>query len=199
MTFNEVSRIAQAEDKSTDLVEVRRDFYPALREYIQRVKAEGEDEIRRDPYSLKATGLQNEIKKAQQKASIIVDKRMRKIMLMAARTASGAKLDLGKLTEEERTFYDNVLEEVKACRSATLEGQILATKHTVPISPCAIPASGSPGAEGGQMVLIRCLDDIPTFNANGKDYRLGREDVAYVPASVGCGLVKDGKAVEIGR
>ena len=31
-----------------------------------------------------------------------VFKRMRKIMLMAMRTASGAKLDLGKLTEEER-------------------------------------------------------------------------------------------------
>jgi len=203
LTFNEVSRIAQAEDKSTDLVEVRRDFYPALREYIKRVKAEGEEEIRRDPYSIKATGLQNEIKKAQQKASIIFDKRMRKIMLMAMRTASGAKLDLAKLTDEERTFYENVLEEVKACKSLAMDGVTLATKHTVSISPCALPVpSGdvsSPQCSSSQMVLIRVLENIPAFKAEDREYKLSHEDVIYVPASVGCILVREGKAIEIGR
>jgi hypothetical protein len=203
LTFNEVSRIAQAEDKSTDLVEVRRDFYPALREYIHRVKGEGEEEIRRDPYSIKATGLQNEIKKAQQKSSIIFEKRMRKIMLMAMRTASGAKLDLGKFTDEERIFYDSVLEDVRACKSSAMDGQVMATRHTIPVSPCALPVN--PGKENGtdaaqgQLVLIRVLDDIPFFKVAGQEYRLSREEVIYLPAAVGCNLVRDGKAIEIGR
>jgi DNA replication initiation complex subunit (GINS family) len=202
LTFNEVSRIAQAEDKSTDLVEVRRDFYPALREYIKRVKAEGEEEIRRDPYSIKATGLQNEIKKAQQKASIIFDKRVRKIMLMAMRTASGAKLELAKLTEEERIFYDNVLEEVRACKSLAMDGVALATKHTVPVSPCALPVASETAVATGQaaqMVLIRILEDIPSFKAADREYKLNHEDVIYVPSSIGCVLVREGKAVEISR
>lgn len=200
LTFNDVSRIAQAEEKSTDLAEVRRDFYPALREYIRRVKAEGEDEIRKDPYSIKANGLQNEIKKAQQKSAIIFEKRMRKIMLMAIRTSFGAKLDLTKLTEEERSFYDSVLEEVKATKSLTMDGQAIATRHSVPVSPCAMPKNEGSGEEekgGSEMVLVRILDDIPPFIGGGKEYCLSREEMAHLPSSIGCALVKNGKAVEV--
>lgn len=203
LTFNEVSAISKNEERSSDLTEVRKDFYPALREYIARVKADGDEEMKRDPYSLKSNGLTNEIKKATQKANIIFEKRMRKILLMAMRSAYGGKVDLVRLTEEEKQCFDAVLEEVQACKSLAMDGQSMVTRHNVPTSPCALssnPGKGI-GSETGheQMVLIRVLDNIPVFKAADRVYKFNREEVVYLPSSVGCELVRDGKAIEISR
>lgn len=203
LTFNEVSAISKNEERSSDLTEVRKDFYPALREYINRVKADGDEEMKSDPYSLKSNSLTNEIKKATQKANIIFEKRMRKILLMAMRSAYGGKVDLVRMTEEEKQCYDSVLEEVRACKSLAMEGQAMVTKHNAPASPCALSSNPSneirSEAVQAQMVLIRVLENIPVFKAADRVYRLNREEVVYLPASVGCGLVKDGKAIEISR
>jgi len=49
----------------------------------------------------------------------------------------------------------------------------------------------------GDLVLLRVLEDIPPFAGPNGTYRLGREDVVTLPASIGRALVKRGKAVEI--
>ena len=215
LTFNEVSQILKNEEKSSDLTEVRKDFYPALRDYVRRIKADGDEEMRRDPYSVKANSLTNEIKKATQKASIIFEKRMRKILLMALRTAYGGKVDLARLTDEEKQCFDAVVDEVRACKSSAMEGQVMATRHSTVVSQCAMPSpmreameqtrtdenvpnstDGEPG-QLGPMVMIRLLEDIPQFKGTNRQFKLSKEDVVFLPASFGCALVRTGKAVEI--
>ncbi|MFA5312175.1 MAG: hypothetical protein WC375_02515 [Methanomassiliicoccales archaeon] len=214
LTFREVSQLSKKEENTSDLQEVRRDLYAALREYIGRLKQDGDEEIKADPLSVKATGLTNEYKKASQKATIICQTRLRKITLMAVRAGFGARMDTTKLTEEEKDFYEAVLDEVKASKALALEGQVLTTKHSVNASPCALPVSANAGSEGEcvirpseqqgqdgkvQMVLVRVLEDIPPFKGSDRMYKLQKEDVVYLPAVFGCTLVRSGKAVEMGQ
>ncbi|QLH75077.1 MAG: DNA replication complex GINS family protein [Methanomassiliicoccales archaeon] len=210
LTFREVSQISKKEENSSDLQEVRRDLYPAMREYIRKLKEDCDEEIKVDPLSIKATGLTNEYKKASQKAVIICQTRLRKIMLMAVRAGFGARVDVQRMTEEEKEFFESVLEEVKATKALAIEGQVIATRRTVPVSPCAVPlkeevASSCPASidrdadEKVQMVLIRMLEDIPPFKGNDRTYRLSKEDVVHLPAVFGCALVRSGKAIEIGQ
>ncbi|MCE5297236.1 MAG: hypothetical protein LLG16_09075 [Euryarchaeota archaeon] len=210
LTFREVSQLSKKEENTSDLQEVRRDLYAALREYIGRLKQDGDEEIKADPLSVKATGLTNEYKKASQKATIICQTRLRKITLMAVRAGFGARMDTSKLTEEEKDFYESVLDEVKASKALALEGQVLTTKHSVNASPCALPVSMADDAGPGicktgddegkaQMVLVRVLEDIPPFKGSDRKYKLQKEDVVYLPAVFGCTLVRSGKAVELGQ
>lgn len=213
LTFREVSQLSKKEELSQDLQEVRKDIYPALREYIGKLKSDGDEEIKIDPLSVKATGLTNEYKKASQKSLIICQARMKKIMLMAVRAGFGARLETSRMTDEEKSFYESVLDEVKALKALTIEGQVLTTKRNVAASPCALPVSSANGSSGecslpaleqsqdgkAQLVLVRVLEDIPAFKGSGKTYKLAKEDVVYLPAVFGCTLVRSGKAVEIGQ
>lgn len=47
------------------------------------------------------------------------------------------------------------------------------------------------------LVLIRVLDDVPAFSGPKRDYVLGREDVAMVPAAIASILTDNGLAVPI--
>lgn len=56
------------------------------------------------------------------------------------------------------------------------------------------PEVSSPSAE---FVLLRILEDIPPFAGPSGTYRLGKEEIVTLPASIGKALVKRGKAMEI--
>jgi DNA replication initiation complex subunit (GINS family) len=221
LEFNEITLIYRNESKGGEPTEVRKDLYPAFREYLKRLKSEGEDEVRNDPTSMKASSMMSEIKKVTQKGSSIFQYRMSKIMNMALRAGMGSKVDTARLTPEEKDFFEAVVEEVVSCKSLALEGEKLSTKHSGPVSPCTVPVrerleGGSnempatslqdarscdkldgEGKEGSPLVLIRVLEDIPPFSSARRQYRLLREDVVYMPATYACVLVKNGKAVEI--
>lgn len=219
LEFNEITLIYRNESKGGEPTEVRKDLYPAFREYLKRLKSEGEDEVRNDPTSMKASSMMSEIKKVTQKGSSIFQYRMSKIMNMALRAGMGSKVDTVRLTPEEKDFFEAIVEEVVACRSQALEGEKLATRRSVPTSPCSVPVRekmdmaagnppscatiGVPGRSGNEdetttpLVLIRVLEDIPPFTSGKRQYRLMREDVVYMPATYACVLVKNGKAAEI--
>jgi DNA replication initiation complex subunit (GINS family) len=211
LEFNEITLIYRNESKGGEPTEVRRDFYPAFREYLKRLKSESEDEVRKDPTSMKASSMMSEIKKVMQKGSSIFQYRMSKIMSMALRAGMGSKVDTARLTPEEKDFFDAVVEEVVACRSFSLEGEKVATRRSVPTSPCSVPVKekmegsaplqpnscGGEDESGAPLVLIRVLEDIPPFTSGKRQYRLMREDIVYMPATFACVLVKNGKAIEI--
>ena len=94
LEFNEITLIYRNESKGGEPTEVRRDFYPAFREYLKRLKTDSEDEVRKDPTSMKASSMMSEIKKVTQKGSSIFQYRMSKIMSMALRAGMGSKVDI---------------------------------------------------------------------------------------------------------
>jgi DNA replication initiation complex subunit (GINS family) len=212
LNYNDITKIARTEQESTQLSEIRKDFYPSLREYLDRMKKESEEEIRRDPYSMKASSMQNEVKKVTQKGNQIFVSRQRKVMLMALRELSGGKGDVSRLTDEEKQFYDDVTNRLKAVKTAAMEGQgYVPMRTSTDDSVCGLVATmeaeslargNAPGiaAQTGSSrlnVFVRIIQDIPSWPVGPRVYVFSKEDIVNLPASVGCELVKNGKAVEI--
>lgn len=213
LNYNDITKIYRTEQGSTEISEIRKDFYPALREYIESMKKESEEEIRRDPYSSKASSKANEIKKVSQKGNQIFQFRQKKTMLMALRESNGGKVDTTRLTDEEKRFFEDITDRLKAVKSAAMDGQGYVPMHTSSDdSVCGLVASmeaesvargNAPGAAAqsgasSQMnVLVRIMQDVPSLAVGTRMYVLSKEDVVNLPAAVGCELVKGGKAIEI--
>ena len=49
------------------------------------------------------------------------------------------------------------------------------------------------------LILVRILEDLPPFAGGDRTYRLRKDDIANMPAAIGCALVKTGKAIEVPR
>ncbi len=215
INYKEVTEIHRKEQRSTDLMEVRRDLYPAYRNFVDRLKRESEEEIRKDPYSFKASSVSNEVKKVSTKGQQIFFMRMRKIINMATRASSGARIDLARLTEEEREMYDQVLRSINECRELTMGGKV--PEPHVPAPTCSVCSTVDQGQlkdalkmvngkdakeevetpQATERVLVRVLEDLPEIAGMDRPYRLGRNDVVNLPAPIGCALIKRGKAQEI--
>jgi DNA replication factor GINS len=220
-TYGDITKAYRNEERSTDLSDIRRDFYPALRAYLDALKRESEEEVRSSPYSVKATSLTSEIKKGMQKSQGVFQLRMKKIALMAVREALGGKVETSKLTEEEMTLFRDMVQSITECKATALDGAPPAPKPDV--SVCALVAEESrkveeqiypeiqgeaqkpsppvPAAKKEEaahtLILVRILEDLPPFAGGDRTYRLKKDDVANMPAAIGCALVKTGKAVEL--
>jgi hypothetical protein len=214
LNYNDITKIYRTEQGSTEISEIRKDFYPSLREYIERMKKESEEEIRRDPYSTKASSMANEIKKVTQKGNQIFQFRQRKAMLMALRESNGGKIDVSRLTDEEKRFFEDITDRLKAVKAAAMDGQgyvpmirggsddsvcgLVATMEAESVARGNLPGVAvQSGASSHLNVFVRIMQDIPSWPVGARIYVFSKEDVVNLPASVGCELVKSGKAVEI--
>jgi DNA replication initiation complex subunit (GINS family) len=212
LNYNDITKIYRTEQGSSEISEIRKDFYPSLREYIERMKKESEEEIRRDPYSTKASSMANEIKKVTQKGNQIFQFRQKKVMLMSLRESNGGRIDVSRLTDEEKRFFDDITDRLKAVKGAAMEGQgyvPMMRREGSDNSICGLVASmeaesvargNAPGASaqsGSLNVIVRIIQDIPSWPVGARIYAFSKEDVVNLPASVGCDLVKSGKAIEI--
>ena len=213
INYKEVTEIHRKEKNSPDLVEVRRDLYPAFRDYMERLRKESEEEIKKDALSFKATSMTNEFKKVSAKGNQIFFFRMRKITSMATRASEGSKMDLQRLTEEEREMYDQVLRAINECRDLSLEGKAPVPRNPAPSgSVCATVDQGQlrqalsmvngkipvqEQSKPAERVLVRILDDLPEIAGMDRPYRLAKNDVVNLPVPIGCALIKRGKAQEI--
>ncbi|MDH7509270.1 MAG: hypothetical protein QHH00_07735 [Methanomassiliicoccales archaeon] len=258
LNFDEVTEVYRREQRTKNVTEIRRDFYPALRDLVDRIRKEGEREMAIDQFSTKATILHNRLKKICEKAVQIFDFRIEKIILAALRAASGSKVDLERLTPEEREFYDRVYALIIEYRSILIgtekhlrggmaaapqeissmpnlpEDQIrreeIATRRIFEDSLAKQPESeearpfraivGAGSADVSKIsepessaesdrsisttppiqqdrIILRILEDLPTFAGPSRNYCLRKEDVVILPASIAKVLLAKGKAVEI--
>jgi DNA replication initiation complex subunit (GINS family) len=254
LTYEDVTNIWREEKKSKVLANVRKDFYPKLRELVQDLKRQHEQEVAADPYSTKARLLSQQINKLNEKAQQIFEFRTEKILLMALRATASGRADVGRMSEEEKSLFDSVLDRTKGCRAGVLasagrppalefeklkvpeRAEPLKAETTVAASPApevprALVTETRPAAEGPALfkseprrtttseiapkptlqeeklkeqaqgpqtvIIVRVLEDIPPFAGPKCTYKLMREDVATLPATIGKALVAKGKAVEI--
>jgi DNA replication factor GINS len=249
LTYEEVTEVYRKEQKTKNVTEIRKDFYPALRGLLDRLRKENEKEMTQERYSTKSVLLGNQIKKISDKAIQIFDFRAEKIMLAALRAAGGAKVEVDRLTEEEKVLFDCVMSLVQERRALVLELETKTKEELVGRStqPEEVPAATSAEAaaprsdkadddvgldEGitGAFVdkgapdeievgiqeepspapsrqdvqksledylVLRILEDIPSFAGPGRDYRLSKEDIVTLPTAIARALIGRGKAVEI--
>jgi len=121
-TFETLTEVYRREQRNKTISEVRKDFYPAMRECLENLKRESEREFAIDQFSTKAKLASNQLMKFQEKSAQVFEFRFGKLMDMALRAAQGAKLETTRLTVEEKEVYDKVYSLLKECRAVVLEG-----------------------------------------------------------------------------
>lgn len=113
MTFDELSELYRVEMKSASLTQPRKDLFKAMANLLTSLRQEYDRQMSIDPDSVMTEGAEQRRKKAERLSKDIVVLRTRKIATMAIRGAEGARNTLECLTDEEREYYDSMLDLTK--------------------------------------------------------------------------------------
>ncbi len=113
MTFDELSELYRVEMKSASLTMPRKDLFKAMANLLTTLRQDYDRQMSVDPDSIMTEGAEQRRKKANTLCKSIMATRTKKIAIMALRGAEGAKNDLSCLTDEEREYYDSVLDLTK--------------------------------------------------------------------------------------
>jgi len=253
LTYEEVTEIYRKEQKTKNVTEIRKDFYPALRDMLIRLWKESEKATVADKFSTKVGLLDNQMKKISEKALQIFDFRAEKIMLSALRAAGGTKVEIDRLTEEEKMLFEKVFASVKEQRGSVLDTERMTVgKAVLPPEPepersvesllenatvsmvrrpevksepsgDMIKSPKDAGFQKGideieetakgttkpqevgkqvqkpveEYLMLRILEDIPSFAGPDRNYKLSREDIVTLPVSIATTLINKGKAVQL--
>jgi len=219
MTFEDLTSLYRMEKKSTALAEARKDLYAAISRLLTDIQKEYEKQLVSDPDSIITDGLNERRKKMMDFSQRIVDLRMNKILILALRGAMGSENQLERLTAEERDFYQSVLEHCRSHRALISsprkkrevripdilgEESAAQVQKDEPAKPVLQPADGplestlqesmAAEEERSDDVVIRIIEDLPTFSGADRDYNLRKEDVVRMPRVLAMALVNRGKA-----
>lgn len=119
MTFEELSELYRVEMKSNALTQVRKDLFRAMANLLTSLRLEYDRQMALDPESVMCEGADQRRKKAERLVKDIVHLRTQKVCQMAIRGAMGGRNTTDVLTEEERDYYEKVLELSKHLMSET--------------------------------------------------------------------------------
>lgn len=226
MAFEELTSLYRKERASNALAELRHDFYTALSEMASRTHREYEKALASDPDSIVCEGLNQRRKKMLDIAQRIIDDRMDKIASMALKGGVGFGDAFTRLTPEEKVLYQNILESFRNHRSIlpqlrkrsyhiaelpeekapapepeqTLEAEVVTEEAEVHMDAAPEPEPVDDGPlddEEGDNVVIRVLEDLPTFSGPYRDYTLRKEDVVLMPRALADALISRQAAVEV--
>lgn len=119
MTFEELSELYRVEMKSNAITQVRKDLFRAMANLLTSLRLEYDRQMALDPESVMCEGADQRRKKAERLVKDIVHLRTQKVCQMAIRGAMGGRNTTDVLTEEERDYYEKVLELSKHLMSET--------------------------------------------------------------------------------
>ena len=218
MTNEDLSAAYRTESNSTQLTALRKDFYVAAQQLIDSLSKECFRLMSESPDSVMYEGMVQKRKKAQENFKNVVRIRMDKISGMAVRGSRGSSNVIDYLTNEEKEYYNKVLEDSKEFwkihegKKRNLVTQDITevekpVKEAVPVvedvplseipeeAPVSVPEEEPQedvGEEGD--VVIRVLEDLPPFSGPEVDYYLKKEDIVRMPAILARILINQGKA-----
>lgn len=110
MTYDELGEQYRIEMKNTSLSQPRRDLFRAMANLLISLRQEYDRQMSIDPDSIMAEGAEQRKKKAERTCKDIITLRTKKICNMAILGARGANVAIENLTDEERDYYDGILE-----------------------------------------------------------------------------------------
>lgn len=207
-TYEDIMGLFRQENKSTQLTKVDPALYERMGEYIKALRKESEREIAMNPMSQASMMLSDQLKKAIDKAKRIYELRQRKIALLALRKVAGDNPDTSNLTPDELVLFSGLVSVLGAHRDSKADFEELGPRFSQPKEVVQLPEA--PGEktckqkaeerareEPEDLVLVRVLEDIPTFAGVDRDYKLRKEDIVSLPRNIAQALVSHGKAKEI--
>jgi len=210
MSYEDIMGLFRLENKSSQLTKVDSSLYERIGAYIKTLRKESEREIAMNPMSQASMMLNDQLKKAIDKAKRVYELRQRKISLLALRKVAGDNPDTGNLTPDELVLFASLTSVLGAHKDSRADFEELGPRFTQPSDVVELPDVPSAKVcekkeaqvpEKGQpeeLVLVRVLEDVPTFAGVDKDYRLRKEDIISLPKGVAGTLVSHGKVKLIG-
>lgn len=210
MSYEDIMGLFRQENKSSQLTKVDPSLYEKMSAYIKTLRKESERELAMNPMSQASMMLNDQLKKAIDKAKRVYELRERKIALLALRKVAGDNPDTGNLTPDELILFSGLTSVIGAHKDSKADFEELGPRFTQPKDVVELPGMPSPKAcEAGseksveevaadELVLVRVLEDVPTFAGVDKEYRLRKEDIISLPQNIAKTLISHGKAKAIG-
>ena len=208
MSFEEIMGLFRQENKSPQLAKVDPALYEKISNYIKTLRKESERELAMGPMSQASMMLNDQLKKAIDKAKRVYELRQRKIALLALRKVAGDNPDTANLTPDELVLFSSLTSVIGAHKDSKADFEEFGPRFTQPKDVDVLPEVPSPKAcepkhekeeeELQELVLVRVLEDVPTFAGVDKDYKLRKEDIISLPSNIAKTLVSHGKIKIIG-
>jgi len=211
MTYEDIMGLFRQENKSSQLTKVDPTLYDKMGAYIKKLRKESEREIAMNPMSQASLMLNDQLKKAIDKAKRVYELRERKISLLALRKVAGDNPDLNNLTPDELVLFSNLTSVMGAHKDSNADFEELGPRFTQPKDVEVLPEAPSAkvceskkesvASEDDvvdELVLVRVLEDVPTFAGVDKDYKLRKEDIVSIPKNIANTLVTHGKVKLVG-
>jgi DNA replication initiation complex subunit (GINS family) len=209
MSYEDIMGLFRQENKSSQLTKADPALYEKIERYIKSLRKESEREIAMNPMSQASMMLNDQLKKSIEKAKRIYELRQRKISLLALRKVAGDNPDTGSLTPDELVLFSSMVSVLGAHKDSRADFEELGPRFTQPKDVFELPEAPAPkacedkktpeaDAAVDALVLVRVLEDIPTFAGVDKDYKLRKEDIVSLPTGIAKTLLSHGKVKQIG-
>jgi DNA replication factor GINS len=211
INLNNILKVEREERKK--LVALEADFYGKIADQIREL-----DEEKRkinDMYSTKYSLLEDELKTMRNAIESIIYKRTTKIINEArynaeislhAPTRPKENRNIDSMTQEERMFYDQLVELMTQWRGEVVNRIYRKEKPVEKITQiCEIKENTAKEILiedkkdiSKEYIVVRLLKDIPTFvGVDGRNYTLAKEDVAVLSTVNATALINRKAAIQI--
>ena len=168
MSFDELSELYRVEMKSSALTQVRKDLFRAMANLLTSLRLEYDRQMALDPESVMCEGAEQRRKKAERLAKDVVHIRTQKICQMAIRGAMGGRNTVDMLTEEEKSYYEMVLDLSK--RHMTETDRLRGRKTTVATHIDEVPVREEPAPIVTPAATEPKQDEVP-FDDSPEDFQ----------------------------
>jgi DNA replication initiation complex subunit (GINS family) len=205
MGYEEIMTLFRLEYRSPQLTKVDSSLYDKMNHYIRSLRKESERELAVSPSSQASMMLNDQLKKATEKVKRVYELRQRKISLLALRKVAGDNPETANLTPDELVLFSSLISVLGAHRdnNADFDGtgprfsnpkDIVDLPDAPPKKACVADEEAvGKESEEEQLVLVRVLEDVPTFAGVDRDYTLKKEDVVSLPMKIADTLASHGK------
>ena len=122
INYNRLVQIYHQEGKGGPPTHLEADYHDRVREYLGKLKASYDQERAKDPSSMKALQLADQLQKARSLQTDILNLRLRKFILLAHQTMTGGMVETKNFTPEERDLFDSMVAELCRVRNRIIEG-----------------------------------------------------------------------------
>ena len=130
MNYEDIMTLFRQENRSPQLTKVDHALYDRISAYIKSIRKESEREIGMNPSSHASMMLNDQLKKAIDKAKRVYELRTRKISLIALRKVSGDNPDTANLTPDELVLFSSLTSVLAAHKDSNADFEILGPRTT---------------------------------------------------------------------
>ncbi len=188
-SYTKLRSLERMERQSPELTNIGNDFHRSAFDYIKELEKRFDEEMEKNPSSKKVSLISDELRNTKRIWESIFERREKKVVQAALSAARGGSHTPKYLTEQEKIFYEKLLDILHENRKMVF-GRREAKKEEKKEEN--VPDTGGKG------MILRILKDIPPFvGSDMKKYRLSKEDIITMPKGEADILVKRGAAEKV--